>query len=300
MTIKDTTLIIYPTGGYGTYFEWCLSYFTGLLKDSDSPLMKSTGSAHKFWGNPLDFPKDILGAVQPCPSVDEYLDSENNYVFARTHARVNLGSAQLYVDKYGDYFKHIIHLRHSKHVILEVLLNRLHKVFDSKKAVDDFYKQANVLPTDAIWEAREKISFTISGLYNHYDSERGDFTAKHAIDIPIERLKDEFRQVITEVVNTIGLELDPIREQELDSVLKEWKHSQKFLGIDQMCLQFVNAAIKGEDFDWDDLPHYPSNIVIEAYIQMLLRDLHRYEIRCYNLDVFPTNTKDLKELLINV
>jgi hypothetical protein len=299
MKNKDTALIIYPGGGYGTFFEWCLTYFSGELESNSSPLISATGSAHKFWGHPLDF-SNPTGHHLECLTVDQYLNSDSNFTFARSHARADVNSAQVYVDKYGNAFKHIIEPRPDNTVMLEIFLNLLHKVSFANDIVDKIYNASSITSNDDKWEVREKLSFYLRSRYLHLDSERRHFTAPNVITIPIARLHNQFKSCIQEVFDSIGIKGDPSREHEMDTVLADWASNQKFLNIDSLCQQFVKAAISGEEYSWPRLATLPLNIFIESYIQMLLRDLHGLEIRCYNLNVFPTNAKNLKELLINV
>lgn len=78
-------------------------------------------------------------------------------------------------------------------------------------------------------------------------------------------------------------------------IYEQWLAIQKHKDTDKIVQSIVNSTVNGIDYAWA-----PLNIVNEAVVQMQLRDLHSLDLKCYNLDVFPTNTKDLKELLINV
>jgi hypothetical protein len=295
MKNKDTVLIIYPGGGYGTFFEWCLSYFSGELTSSESPLVAGTGSAHNFVGNPLDFPKDLWpGSV--FLTVEEYLSSDFTYTFVRSHGEDGNGTVQKYVDRYGHYFKKIIHLRHENKIALEVLSNSIYKI--KKINVADFwYDNAKVVSSDAIWEIREKLSFVMEGRYKHHDKEWTDFVAPNVIDVPIAKLGTDFEQVLENVFSELGLIFDPTRKKEMPEHLSTWRTSQQFLHIDQKCSQIINSTVNNRYHDWS---HIHLDIFAEAYIQMQFRLLHKLQLKCYNLNVFPTNTKDLKELLLDV
>jgi hypothetical protein len=62
---------------------------------------------------------------------------------------------------------------------------------------------------------------------------------------------------------------------------------------DQLCKNIVDSVVNNIEFDWSNqtLP-----LASEAYVQWQLRNLG-YEIRCHELDKFPTNSVHLKELL---
>lgn len=300
MKNKDTVLIIYPGGGYGTFFEWCLTYFSGELKSDTYPLIPATGSAHKFWGHPLNL-EVLPGRHAKSLTIDEYLNSDDNFTFARSHGSKNGYFSQGYVDKYGSAFKYIVELRPDNTVVLEIFLNLLHKIpYEfSNKIIKEAYDLSSITDNDKTWEIREKLSFYLRGSYLYISSKENHISASNVITIPISQLHSEFKNCILKVFDSIGISVSLNRESEMDAILADWASNQIFLNIDQQCQNFVNAVVAGENYSWPELSKLPLNIFIEAYIQMLLRDLHGFEIKCYNLDVFPTSAKDLKELLIN-
>ena len=301
MKNKDTVLILYPGGGYGTFFEWCLTYFSGELEDNSSPIISATGSAHKFWGHPLNL-EVLPGRNLKSLTIDEYLDSDINFTFARSHGKANEYLSQSFVDQYGSAFKHIIELRPDSSVMLEILLNLLHKIPRelSNKFIKEIYDLKSVTDNDKTWEIREKLSFYFRVKYRRSDLDINHLTAPNVITIPISQLSTQFKNCILKVFDSTGISVSPTRKLEMDAVFADWANHQLFLNIHQKCQKFVNAVITGKNYRWPELTNLPLNIFIEAYIQMLLRDLHGFEIKCYNLDVFPTSAKDLKELLINV
>ena len=71
-----------------------------------------------------------------------------------------------------------------------------------------------------------------------------------------------------------------------------FKYTQKDIIVDNI----VNAIIAGTEYDWGE---GKLSLIDESIVQMRLRDLHELDLKCYNLNVFPTNTTDLKKLLFN-
>jgi len=69
---------------------------------------------------------------------------------------------------------------------------------------------------------------------------------------------------------------------------------QQHLSQDQLCHRIVDCTLNNQMFEWTDIP-LPS----QSWIQWQLRNLG-YEIRCYELDMFPTNSVQLKKLLYTV
>ena len=68
---------------------------------------------------------------------------------------------------------------------------------------------------------------------------------------------------------------------------------QKYINQDTICNQIIDTILTDKFMAWDPLP-LPS----ESYVQWKLRELG-YEIRCHGLDIFPTTSVQLKELLYN-
>ena len=68
---------------------------------------------------------------------------------------------------------------------------------------------------------------------------------------------------------------------------------QKWTTQDQLCKKIIDSITSNQLFNWSDqqLP-LPS----QSWIQWQLRNLG-YEIKCHGLDIFPTNTTQLVDLL---
>jgi hypothetical protein len=71
-----------------------------------------------------------------------------------------------------------------------------------------------------------------------------------------------------------------------------WKSKQQYL-LDEYNLikNIVESTISNNDLNWQ-----PLNIIAEVIIQQKLRSAG-YEIKCYNTNIFPTNAKQLHDLL---
>ncbi len=83
---------------------------------------------------------------------------------------------------------------------------------------------------------------------------------------------------------------------EMEEIWNEWIVLQEHKNKDQIVLEIINNILADRKFDWAD-----KNLTIydEAMIQYYLRKKN-IEIRCNELNVFPTNINDLKELLYDV
>lgn len=82
---------------------------------------------------------------------------------------------------------------------------------------------------------------------------------------------------------------------QIESFLQDWKNAQQYI-VNEFKLidDIVAATIHNLPLTWNNL-----NIIAEAIIQQRLRTL-KYEIRCDNLNTFPTDSKTLYKLLEKV
>jgi hypothetical protein len=86
-----------------------------------------------------------------------------------------------------------------------------------------------------------------------------------------------------------------INKTELTQFCNKWTKAQQYI-VDEYRLidSIVSSILDNEDYNWPAL-----NIIAESIIQKRLRDAG-YELKCYNLNTFPTNSKTLANLLEKV
>lgn len=78
----------------------------------------------------------------------------------------------------------------------------------------------------------------------------------------------------------------------IDEFAKVWQQAQQYITKEYQSLDhIVDCVITQQNITWN-----PLNYISESIIQKKLRD-HGYEIRCDGLDIFPTNSLDLYNLL---
>jgi hypothetical protein len=73
--MKDTKVILYPTGAYGHFINWCCEYFSNNLDSDDVPL-NDLGNCHNF-------KKIVLLTVYP--QLKNYTESTQEDNFIQTH-----------------------------------------------------------------------------------------------------------------------------------------------------------------------------------------------------------------------
>ena len=155
----------------------------------------------------------------------------------------------------------------------------------NKDSLDDF----------DLWELRELLSlywFTISDAeFEGWENFKQN--CKHPI-ITVEpfRQLDTFMSTVLEICKHFDVTAQQDRFKKLEEIYPIWRDKQIHIDKDQRCEQIANSVTNGEDIDWskDKL-----SILDEAWIQKLLRD-NGNELRCYNLNDFPTTTKELRDV----
>lgn len=290
---KNTVLILYPEGGYGTFLEWMLTYYSGNT-DIDNPFT-SNGSAHRFHGNPLDFHDEVYAMHGTTKiTTDDYFKSDLNFRFARVHGVTESTSAQNYVDQYKNLVNKIIYLTPGPGCVLLILHNSFNKTLNGNKR----RKASAVGPIDGVdvWVARENISFWFSG-YSHYINHWYKVSqTDNVIEINIRDFVNDVKGTVINLCQSLELTLDTKRFEQFDKMHTIWQNLQKHLTTDQLCSQIIDSVVQDIDLEWE-----PSLLTLhdEAYIQWALRDLHRLDLKCYNLNVFPASTQELRKHLIN-
>ena len=291
--------IIYNGGSYGTYLEWCL---TSLC--SNQPIcdpFTSIGNSHEFGGN-------HLGNMQ---GWRKYLSSNLQYKFARLHPK-SLQTESI-TDNLNEVLlsaTDIIYLYPDKDSVLLTVNNYCTKIWDNwwnyqffeaidaSKIYSNWPVSTNVpiaqIPT---WIRREFLSFYLMPAWHAqvewYHLDAWNHPRSH--NILVKDLLYNFESVINRLQKMLNLNfIRPVSD--LLPYHKKNLQLQKFKNQDQLCKNIIDSTVNNFEFDWSDqlMP-----LASESWIQWRLRNLG-YEIQCHELDIFPTNSVHLKELLYTI
>lgn len=289
---------MYPPGGYGTFIEWCLNYFTG---QTDQVPFQDTGSSHEFRGHPLGF--DLPWSM----TTAEYFNSNDNYSFARTHATlpetqsVKDYTVMQYINAWQGYTKKFIVLNSTVDSRLMILNNATSKIKTHDMSVlvnsvtdmfQDQFRASLPVPT---WQLREMFSYWFDRTTQIQLHAYAPIDHPQVINISIRDLVDNFDHTMICMFEQLGLQMK--QKGLINSIYKTWIRLQKHTKIDYLLTKIINSTVNNIDFDWRD---HPLQLHEEGFVQWQLRDLHNLDLLCYNLDVFPTNSVELRKLLINV
>lgn len=109
--------------------------------------------------------------------------------------------------------------------------------------------------------------------------------------VPLDQFRDNFVDAMSSILDFFNIAHDA---NQLDHIHSNWLAKQQHINKDCQILQVVDALINNVDLDWTDCNF---TFFDELFIQRLLLD-RGIEIACYNVDKFPTTTKDFSPLLI--
>lgn len=339
--MKNTNAILYTAGAYGNLINWCCSYFSGIIPNSEIPFAP-TGSVHNSFPGKfcILFPSHL----------DQYLKSENNFPIAQMHEYVLLKddipieSKRTFsilndnLKKLVDNFKNIIFIYPTINSI-NCLINNIYfkiRTYDdlSREGIDadvwlrDNMKSdrmislakvygidklrlelsyeidnQNLLKWDhtsidefELWELRElssKYFYDRTMLNIITDDEIIELKSKYpkVKFIELDQLRDNFEKTLLSILDTF--EIKDINYNDVSKIYQQWLPTQIHLYKDQQINTIVTALINNLELDWTS---YNISFFDEIFIQRKLFD-NNIEIKCYNLNIFPTNAKDFQPLL---
>jgi hypothetical protein len=240
----------------------------------------------------------------------EYLSSNSKYNFARLHPKVS--KTESITDNLNEVLysaTDIIYLYPDKDSVLLTVNNYLTKIWDDwwnhqffteidASKIYSNWAVANT-PIDQIptWIRREFLSFFLMPAWydqvEWYHLDLWNHPRSH--NILVKDLLYDFESVINRLQQTLNFnfvrpvsDLLPYHEKNLQL--------QKFRNQDELCKNIVDSIVDNFEFDWSD---QSVPLASESWIQWQLRNLG-YEIQCHELDIFPTNSVHLKELLYTI
>jgi hypothetical protein len=299
---KDTCLIVYPPGGYGNFINWCLDYFTEKNPDHVIPFLLD-GSSHYDYSNHNETVRKHSIGFAGAQTTIEYYNSDCNYPIVKTHGhenayRIKNWTVQYYINPIQDYTRQFIIMNPGADSMLMVLNNMLTKTeYALDTQVINYFTSSFAIEKTPVptWQLREMYSFWVDGAAQFFVNGYAPIKDPKIVNISIRQLVDNFQPTLKLAFDQLGLVMS--RQQQLSGLEDKWLSLQKYSNIDFLCNQIVDATVNNQFFDWSG---QKLSTLSEGYIQWQLRDLHKLDLLCYNLNVFPTNSVELRKLLINV
>lgn len=293
--MKKTLLIAFSGGSYGTYLEWAL---TNLM--STGPIIEpftKIGNSHQFLGNHLYEPDTFK----------KHVAAGKEYVIARLHPKnaenpdlkASLESLLGYVDR-------MILLYPDRSHELLCICNAMTKIWVGQHYYngamhyinkDDIVKNYPVaadadLRDIPLWIQREHMSFNLFASWRDQVEWYFPETWQHprCLTVTTKELFDEF----PETLEKISVFWNKKYISAIDRLLPyhgKMLSLQTHLGKDQLCNRIVESTLgRQEPMVWGDLC-----LISQAWIQHQLRT-QGYELKCNNLNEFPTDSEHLRSL----
>lgn len=291
-----STLILYPGGAYGRYLHWLLT--TLLSDDPVIPPFNNNGNSHQFKGNVVYFEGAKL--------LRRNGYTTDPYQLARGHPKIRQNESIIKnVNIALESFDRVVLCYPDYNSVLLVINNQFDKIWDNwfdnrlkdPSFASNLYNNwpvANGATAENIplWIQREILSY--DQMPSWYD-ETGWFlpdTLQHPLCkfVFVNDLLYQFEECITGLKEFCGLEF----KKDISELVPYHNLNlslQKYLDQDAVCNRIVESITGSESFQWEQLP-LPS----QSWVQWQLRNLG-YELRCDGLDIFPTTTVQLQNLL---
>lgn len=337
----NQTIIVYPAGCYGTFFEWIFNF---LQDPSIDVPFRANGDSHRFRGN----------FFEPKEKLFRHIDTKQYCQFSRVHPGVLFEKIneheivhQLPYDQIlqtdlhflKEHFNKILVLTYDHDSLLWCENNTLTKILVTESKYQEIYQEhgytkeflksimepdhtkriryqidlelnsksstftrdnlmgwnkSNIYDFD-IWQLRELLSFY------WFSRSQGQIQAWQQVKqnnpdilvLSISNLKNHFEQCVTQAANFAGITVQSQAWEKLIDTHRQWVELQHQINKDSLCNKIIKCLTINESFDWSTAE---LSIVDEAFIQHKLHNAG-INIRCQDLNTFPTNTQDFVSLL---
>lgn len=330
-------LIVYPGGCYGTFFEWIFNFlenssiplpfvhdgssheFHGNLLYPKEKLFAyiTSGHSHRFSrAHPGLFENNQIDHSEYHRSIEKdlnFLSEHFDKILAISYSedsvlwQQNNGLDKTYLSeetfenelgKYGhdrDQFRHCFERDPVKR-IKQIIAYEVNSEFSPLTVQNLMGWHKNNINDFDIWELRELLSFY---WFTRSDGEiaawrkNAQLNSDKIMFINIDDIKHNFLHTVKNAAGHFGVPMGDDVLDSLQQVHAKWLNLQKQINKDSLCRQIVDALLQRIPFDWNQCN---LSLIDEAWIQKTLRD-HNVEIKCQDLNVFPTNTDDFLPLL---
>jgi len=259
MTPSQTSKIhvTWPPGCYGSYVMQSVYAYSNLGATSKI-VIDPTGSSHSFRGS----------------------DEQNKY-FTHDHS-LSIDSEIIIGPVQGQELDYIVNqfVKQTENNVPEYLT----------ELFPDFKFQINEQWNDTQdWAIREWISFWILDVFAaaYTNNTNADLTTDQLFDTN----KDTFPELLIRLIKKLGLsvnaDIDIIKTNHAN-----WQKQQQYHNLQKRCDKWISEIINTKE----NTPSPCITILGEAYVQNRLRS-YGYEIRCFELNVFPKTSNELRSLL---
>lgn len=279
--------MVYAAGGYGTFLEWVINFCMGNV-GFDLPF-DSTGSAHKYVG------KKISETSEPeYPNLIWYKEyfTSGTHTDAVVRGHPYISPPNAYVARFSLLSKHIVYIQPDTSTKFLVLMNSITKVLPQFKEQRE--KSICNIPCSTVAERRSHIAnWLVSYTHQYIEQQFGAALNEDVVVVKISDLIHDFGNQVRALSHKLGINISRDRDIFLDTIGESWLACQKYKDIDDLCNQIIEKTINDHHFDWSDRNF---SIYEEAMVQFLLKE--KYNKNLLPVEMFPTNTSDLRQIIL--
>lgn len=292
--IKNTVAIAFNAGAYGTYLEWCL--YTLTSNGSIQFPFRNNGNSHEFRGQHLE-------NMQGWRS---YYTSPVEHQFVRLHPKTLVDeSIDASLQEIVSQTQNLVYLYPDQHTLLLCLNNFFYKIWDNwfvefYQTILDVQKIYTNWPVDPHtpidqiprWIMREFLShYLMPAWLNQIEWNHGSrWQHPKSITVTVSQLLFDFEKTLGSIQRFCNLEFNKPASALLEAHETNLQ-LQKYINHDRVCRQIIDSVVTQDSFTWSEL-----SLPSEAWIQWQLRN-QGFEIRCHELNSFPTNSDALRDLI---
>jgi hypothetical protein len=289
--MKNTLLIAYSGGAYGTYLEWVLNTLIN-TDEIQRPFTKVGNSHGSNLGHYID-------------DITKFINKDIDFITARFHPKIKkTQKLQIVLNDVLDQGSRMILIYPDRDHELLCVNNYMTKIWKTDIYQgplaycnpDDIYNNYPVkrnTPLDELprWIQREHIS------YNLFDSWRDhvewyfpdSWSHDKCLIVTTKELLFNFGETISKIMDF----WQKPAERDLNDLIpchNEMLSLQQYIGQDALTRKILDSVQEKTYMSWEPLP-----IASEAWIQKCLRE-NGIDFKCHGLEIFPTNTEKLLEL----
>jgi hypothetical protein len=268
--------VFFPPGCYGTFLTKCLYKLTTLNQTKDyNFVFDEFGSSHDYR---LSNNRHLID----CGHLETLsVDPSDDLVVIMPCEQHQL-----------DYFDNQFWKNEKKHIC-----NYIHTLYDSNEVQTKLFQAWNyseqLTDSTPAWILREWCSFWIHDCLNKSYRVQKYQEFAQATYINTQDIFKNLSKVIFMLANKLSLTVS-VDESKIEEIQKNFVQNQQLHGIQKKCQAWVIDIIEGKD------SISPCQTIFdEAFVQHLLRQ-HSYEVKCNDLNLYPTNAIDFKKIIYRV
>lgn len=278
-------IIAFPVGAFGSTIEYSLREFSNELTKV-SGLVLPNGSMHsfkkEFHPRTIEELSNLNKSIEIATPVypgDDWLTPVNTIVQFKKYLTQDHKVVLIYFKEMQSAERNMLFSYYK--------LSNFLRIFEGKEK--NWNKEYNSFSDMQLYEQREAISFLVDSQSDY--TEVFKVSEKNWLKVEVNDILYNFKNTLLTIFDYCNLSINT--NSNIDKFYQEWFEKQQYIINEFETINNIMHSITTDQYmQWGQL-----SIVGEAIIQSRLRK-QGTEISCYNLNIFPTDTANLKILYI--